>query len=358
MKSFLNLTIGFQSRNDTYSNKLGFIIPTNEAQSNKNFTKWIDKKIPLKNITNDPISGFVFNKNIQRKFSYSTSEKMRVFHPEGFEFEITMNNLSFIIANANINAQEIMCDCVLGWFRGSVYLVPSHTEEGKAIIKQNQTDKQISTLSLGETIEIKKKEYIYLGMRNYQQVMKHTLFSIQDKNYHSFVKLPEYQSLDEKKDVSTYLLQLDKLDSFRKLNKKYSRKVTIINLLNFLYHEFQNNKPNLKTSTQELNYLLYLLKLISCYSTNFYFREELLYNYQSKNIVIQALNFNKENFKSFFQNFFKCKELMFEVVQVEHTFIFKKRSDLDTVKNISEYLNNDFSNLNEDLKILERMLTY
>lgn len=358
MKSSLHLTIGFQSRSDTYSGMLGFIVPTSEEKSNKNFTRWVDQKIPLKRIINEPIPGFVFNKNIKRNFTYSTSEKMRVFHPEGFEFEITMNNLSFIIANANINAQEIMSPCVLAWFRGSVHLVPVNTEEGQEIIKVNALEKEVSHLSVGEIIEIKKKQYIYLGNRNYLGISKHTLFNIKDKNYHSFSKLPEYTSLNKKEDASHYISQLTKLDSIRKSNKKISRKVTTNSILSFLYHELNNNKPNFKNKTQELNYLVSLLQLLGNYANNFYFKEEVLYEYRTKNDIINALQFNEKQFIVFFRNLFHSQVLYFDVVQIELTFIFIHNNNLDKTKNISEYLDNDFSHSPNDFKLLGRMLTY
>ena len=216
MKTSTMLKVGFQKREDTYSSKLGFIIPADEITSNRNFTRWINNQIPVEDIKNVPRSGFVLNKNIKRNFSYSSSEKMRVFHPDGFEFEINMSNLSFILLNTNISAQEIMCDCVIGWFRGSVYLVPAHTEEGKDILKQITNTENLNLPSVGEIISIKNNDFIFIHNKGMDQlnfidwkdkfIVSHydgyVFYDITNKRIVRFKTLPEFTTKNTIVDVA------------------------------------------------------------------------------------------------------------------------------------------------------------
>ena len=67
------------------------------------WNSWRDDKIPNDEFENVPIEGFVLNK---KAGDYSTGwdhrhAYCRVYDPRGFEFEITIENLLYILENAN-----------------------------------------------------------------------------------------------------------------------------------------------------------------------------------------------------------------------------------------------------------------
>lgn len=135
------LIVGFQKREDTYSGLLGFMnfkYPNGDMARERDFNSWSSKDIEKKEISNKPLRGFVINKSVERWNSFASSNKIRIFHPEGFEFEITVENLIALTNITNIISQEIMCDCVLAWRGNNVYLLPTSASEYKDICEMEE----------------------------------------------------------------------------------------------------------------------------------------------------------------------------------------------------------------------------
>ena len=319
MKTSAMLKVGFQKREDTYSSKLGFIIPADEITSNRNFTRWINNQIPIEDIKNVPRSGFVLNKNIKRNFSYSSSEKMRVFHPDGFEFEINMSNLSFILLNTNISAQEIMCDCVIGWFRGSVYLVPAHTEEGKDIINQNNVFRNISQIEIGCGLKINDKSFFYAGNHLIHGVKKYVLLDPENSCYVDYAKLPEFDEVtkplneDSIVEINVNLKKLLKLDIKR-------HKISAVKLLSLIYKDFhaENNKQLLSESKQAN----LALRIFKHYFSYFY---ELNIKLNGNNVILERTR----SYSSYAKIEIPKKTLIDFLLLTEDKFIEKLTAKLD-----------------------------
>lgn len=98
------LNVGFNKRTDTYTGQLAYIIywdSKNKLRKEESWTKWRDKSIPNQELDNDPIEGFILNRNIgggSRSWDWNARrEKIRVFDPRGFEFEITIENVLYIL---------------------------------------------------------------------------------------------------------------------------------------------------------------------------------------------------------------------------------------------------------------------
>ncbi len=93
---------------DTY--KVGFVAYYDEKgkfRHETSFNSWIDKDIPTEEHDNIPISGFKIYKQANR-FSYNRfcsyrNVVLEVQDPRGWVFEISHNNLAWIIDNCNIN---------------------------------------------------------------------------------------------------------------------------------------------------------------------------------------------------------------------------------------------------------------
>lgn len=125
-----NLTIGFNYRNDTYSGKLAFISYSNNGESlfnNSAFSRWVDKRIPLLKIKNNAVNGFVLSKaNLHHLYNRSIGYT-RVFHPEGFDFEIPLDNFYYLMQHTLIDRGQINSEC-------RIYF----SEDGKPWILNNE----------------------------------------------------------------------------------------------------------------------------------------------------------------------------------------------------------------------------
>lgn len=127
------IRVGFNKRRDTFTNMLGFMIYRNKADGTygyeKSFSGWIDEKIPEKFIFNNFQSGFVINRGEKRFHSYGGNVKIRVYHPDGFEFEIPLDNLALILHNCTLEKATIVENCIVTWSGSNVYLIPEVLKE-------------------------------------------------------------------------------------------------------------------------------------------------------------------------------------------------------------------------------------
>ena len=124
------LNVGFQNRDDTYTKKLAYVIYYDEKgklRKQASWESWRDKKIDPIEYDNEPTEGFVLNKNVGGYAYHWDARKsyIRVFDPRGFEFEITLPNLLYILENTNsIKGKGLDGKFVYGWDGKDLVLVP------------------------------------------------------------------------------------------------------------------------------------------------------------------------------------------------------------------------------------------
>lgn len=133
------LMVGFQGRRDTYSGKLAYIIYYDEAgklRKEPSWNNWRDDKIEPMEIANEPMSGFVLNKKVggySSGWDYRNSY-IRIYDPRGFEFEITVENLLFILENTScIKGKGLEGEFIYGWDKTELVLIPVCSSEYKKI---------------------------------------------------------------------------------------------------------------------------------------------------------------------------------------------------------------------------------
>lgn len=148
--------VGFVNRKDTFSGMLGYMIYANKEDGScgqqKSYDSWRDGSIKEKTLNNQFLPGFILNKGRLNHYRFGASAKFRVFHPEGFEFEISLDNLSLILGYTTISSGEINLPCCIGWIGKNCYLIPKIDLSNEIeIVHQNITEKQ-------EKAEEKKKE--------------------------------------------------------------------------------------------------------------------------------------------------------------------------------------------------------
>lgn len=172
------LKIGYNERSDTYTKKLAFVIYYDQKdvlRQEKSWEGWRDKKITPNDYTNEPTEGFVLNKGVggQRE-SYgwnARNEYVRVYDPRGFEFEISISNLLFILAECDsFKGKGLSGKFVYAWAGSQLILLPVTSHEYKTSTEFTGLQScKVSTKELveGGTYESKELEkLVYLGRFN------------------------------------------------------------------------------------------------------------------------------------------------------------------------------------------------
>lgn len=120
--------VGYNKRQGTYNGKLGYMVYANKPDGSfgqqKSFDDWIDKSMPVETLKNDYMLGFVLNKGMLNHYRFGASARFRVFHPHGFEFEISLENLSMLLAYTTISIGDINLPCRIGWMGKNCVLIP------------------------------------------------------------------------------------------------------------------------------------------------------------------------------------------------------------------------------------------
>lgn len=189
------IKVGFQERNDTYTKKLAYIIyydQTNKLRKETSWQGWRDKNIEPEDYDNEPISGFVLNKKVGGYQSYYNMRQTytRVYDPRGFEFEITIPNLLYILENtSSIKGKGLEGEFVYGWDGKELLLIPTSAPEYQEM--QNLA----STLYDGEPIKAKDlvlgatyatatgEEWVYMGKSELWEYETNTYYEPNEHHY-------------------------------------------------------------------------------------------------------------------------------------------------------------------------------
>ena len=251
------INVGYQNRNDTYTGKLAYVIYYDEKgklRKETSWNSWRDKDILNDEFENVPTEGFVLNK---KAGDYSTGwdhrhAYCRVYDPRGFEFEISIENLLYILENVNcIRGKGLEGEFVYGWDGKDLVLMPVESPDYKEIsefnkIVHNNECIKAKDLIIGATYLTKdNKNWIYMGKffvynkyGNWENKGKHFWFwrgsyfehyrsmpknkfikCIDDKCNEKYANIfnklegnPEYSPYDSNKDEYKYFT----LDEFKK----------------------------------------------------------------------------------------------------------------------------------------------
>lgn len=169
------INVGFQNRSSTYTGKLAYIIYFDEKgklRKEASWSSWRDEKIENIIYDNEPSAGFVLNKKVGGYDSGWNHRQtyVRVYDPRGFEFEITVPNLLYILENAtSTKGKGLEGEFVYGWDGKDLVLIPVEAPDYKELVRLNEirhSDKKIGArdLILGATYRTKQnEEWIYMG---------------------------------------------------------------------------------------------------------------------------------------------------------------------------------------------------
>ena len=180
------IKVGFQTRNDTYTKKLAYVIyydQKGKLRKETSWEGWRDKKIDPEEYDNEPTTGFVLNKKVGGyQYHYDMRQTyVRVFDPRGFEFEITVPNLLYILENtSSIKGKGLEGEFVYGWNGKDLLLIPTSAPE------YQEMQKMATTLYSGESIKAKDlilgatygtangSAYVYMGKSDYWEYKRNS----------------------------------------------------------------------------------------------------------------------------------------------------------------------------------------
>ena len=190
------LHVGFQTRSDTYTGKLGYVIYTDEKGKRRkegSWEGWRSKDIDPLDVENVPTSGFVLNRKaggVGSGWGWNDRvEKVRVYDPRDFEFEISIPNLLFILSECNaIKGKGLEGEFVYAWNGTELILLPVTSQE--YITSTEFTSAKSMKVTKADMVEgavyLHKdmRELVYIGRHDYRDMNKH--FWDRDKQLASF----------------------------------------------------------------------------------------------------------------------------------------------------------------------------
>ena len=189
---------GFVKRDGTFSGRLSYIIFTDDKGKKRKETSWEgwrDKKIPAEDYKNEPTSGFVLNKGVQRSnWNHFSSGRslIRVYDPRGLEFEITPDNLLFILQHTDCVKRELVGEFVYSWSGKDLILLPKDTEDYRLSSDFTKLQSQkISARDLVVGVSYKTKQQedvIYVGRHMWYELDYYHDKDRLGKKYHIFTQ--------------------------------------------------------------------------------------------------------------------------------------------------------------------------
>ncbi|MBR5604203.1 MAG: hypothetical protein IKW51_08340 [Bacteroidales bacterium] len=171
------INVGFQNRQGTYTGKLAYVIYFDEKgklRKQASWDSWRDENIPNEIYDNEPTEGFVLNKKVggvEESWGWDVRKTYtRIYDPRGFEFEITVPNLLWILENCDcIKGKGLVGQFVYGWDGKDLVLVPVESPDYKEIQEKNQIIHnnefiKAKDLIVGATYEtLNGDRYVYMG---------------------------------------------------------------------------------------------------------------------------------------------------------------------------------------------------
>lgn len=184
------INVGFQNRQGTYTGKLAYVIYFDEKgklRKEASWNSWRDSTIPNEIYDNEPTEGFVLNKKVggvEESWGWDVRKTYtRIYDPRGFEFEITIPNLLWILENCNcIKGKGLEGQFVYGWDGKELVLVPVESPDYKEIQAKNEVIHnnefvKAKDLVIGTTYEmLNGEQYVYMG--------KYDVYGVLTNYYH------------------------------------------------------------------------------------------------------------------------------------------------------------------------------
>jgi len=178
------IKVGYQKRDDTYTGKLAYVIYTDHKgvlRKATSWESWRDKKITASDYNNEPTDGFVLNRGVggaRRSYGWNArNEYIRVYDPRGFEFEISIANLLFILREGACSpGKGLEGQFVYAWDGTELVLLPVASQDYQNCKQFTDLQSQgvhAKDLVDGASYTTKKQDVLtYLGKFDYYFVLE------------------------------------------------------------------------------------------------------------------------------------------------------------------------------------------
>lgn len=230
------IRVGYQTRSDTYTKSLGYVIYYDQKgvlRKEPSWQSWRDKKIEPTNFENAPTSGFVLNKKVGDYTSdwNHRSAACRVYDPRNFEFEITIENLLYILQNTNsIKGKGLEGEFVYGWSGSDMLLIPVESPDYVKIetFTEMITKPELikgKDLVLGGTYRTKQNDdWIYMGRFERYQNYSYTKEYGKPEGLYYFFYGTTFQTIKSLSGKIVYTVSTEAASNYAELMDKLTHK--------------------------------------------------------------------------------------------------------------------------------------
>ena len=123
--------------------ELGFVIYEDEKgklRQQPSWDSWRDKSVEPKKLDNVPTAGFMINKAAGgQRYSWEQRQNYaRVYDPRGFEFEVTMENLVFLLKATGYDKENGFGPVVYAWDKGKLVVLPINSVEYEDSVRETK----------------------------------------------------------------------------------------------------------------------------------------------------------------------------------------------------------------------------
>lgn len=193
------LKVGFQNRKDTFSGKLAYVTYINnkgEIAKQTSWEGWKDKTIEVGTYENKPLTGFVLNKSAGNDTYgwYRRVTRCRVYDPRGFEVEISVDNLLYILQESSCSNKELSGEYVYAWDGKDLVLLPTCSVDYKSSKDLINKKEKITTKSLKIGSSYKSTlsdEMVYIGKMDWYNWERGIYECLYKTSMHTFVDIKE-----------------------------------------------------------------------------------------------------------------------------------------------------------------------
>ena len=303
------LRIGFNKRDDTYSKKLAYIIyydTKGKIRKEDSFNSWRDHGIAVIETDNVPTSGFVLNKEVggggSRGWEHVRAEKIRIYDPRDFEFEISTSNLIYILQEcSSIKGKGLEGEFVYAWDGKDLMLLPVASREYKASTKYTLLqNNKVSAKELveGHTyINKEQEQLLYIGKfivkwdEKYNRIINYVgkqkyVFWKGKNEYKNLSKTYEFEYLNGLETIASKIsdtIPENFADLFNFVSTKMSGEIESICKINV------KTSPDSNEKTSYYNYYYNSLKSIQRYeNAKFYSIDGKIYSLKIENMEIDV----------------------------------------------------------------------
>jgi hypothetical protein len=173
------IKVGYKKDQSTYTGNLAYVIYYDHKgvlRKEKSWQGWRTKNLGSHDYNNEPTEGFVLNRGVggtRESYGWNTrNEYIRVYDPRGFEIEISVSNLLFILKEGACSpGKGLEGKFVYAWDGQNLVLLPASSQDYQSCRKY--TDLQSKKIAAKELVDgavylTKKQETIvYLGKFDY-----------------------------------------------------------------------------------------------------------------------------------------------------------------------------------------------